>query len=77
MSRDQMTDEIAALVECESPSGDTDACRQLALRVPDEHGLRAEALEGQRCVAVVIRSGEDDDGHSRCLAHDPSASSIS
>jgi glutamate carboxypeptidase len=32
-THDRMTDEIAALVECESPTGDTDACRQLVMEL--------------------------------------------
>ena len=76
-ARDRAGPEVVAVGE---PAGEDDRTdlRQLAVRVPDEHGLGAEALERERGIPIVVRPGEDEDRDARArLAHEPSESSIS
>ena len=58
----------AEVVAVREPAGEDDGCRsgrKLGLGVPDARRVRAEALERELGVAVVVRAREDDDGDPR------------
>ena len=63
--RDRAAAEVVAVGEATGQDHPPGARGQLALGVPDGSGVRPEPLERELRVAVVVRAGEDHDGHER------------